>query len=510
MNHNVRNVVFITTDQQRSDTIAAHGNPHMITPALDRLAGEGVSFSEAFVCGATCVASRAALYTGMYAHNTGCYSFDRWSHNRTWVHELRDAGWRTAAIGKVHHGPAHDPMAFDDRVYAENFPNMRDWEDDYANYLKSGGHESGCRLLTQDGQWLRKYGSDVFPLPEEYHEDQFIGRMARRWIADYADDAPFYLHIGFQGPHDPFDPPQRFLDLYAGREIPMPRPDSGGFDARPPHYRRHMESILNDAGWDRAPAHGGWAMDLREAGPAEFARMRRHYFALVTQIDEQVGLIMDTLAARGMLDDTLVIFTSDHGDNLGDHGLMYKWLMTDQATRVPFIVRLPDGDRRSGAGGRSGVTDDLLFSQIDVGPTILEAAGLPVPQRLDGRSNLARLLDGDRSQAPKAVLCEDNYLTMYRTPDRKYIHYAGQPYAEYFDLAADPFEEHNLADDPARADEIAALRSRFLDELLVSRYLGSLPQIHEANGERRIWPQNHPEDPWVLHPGMKGNNRVRL
>ncbi len=508
MSHSIRNVVVIATDQQRADTIAGHGNPHVITPSLDRLAAEGVSFSQAFACGATCVASRAAFYTGMYAHNTGCYSFDEWAHNRTWVHELLDAGWRTAAIGKVHHGPAHEPMAFQDRIYAENFPNMRDWDDDYANYLKSGGHESGCRLITEDGRWLEKQGADVFPLPEEYHEDQFVGRMARRWIADYDSDAPFYLHVGFQGPHDPFDPPQRFLDLYADRDVPLPRPDAGGYDARPPQYRRHMESVLNDTRWDNPPGHSGWAMDLREAGPEGLARMRRHYYALITQIDEQVGLIMAGLADRGMLDDTLVVFTSDHGDNLGDHGLVYKWLMTDQAIRVPFIVRLPDGVR--GRAARSGVVDERLFSQIDVGPTVLEAAGLPVPQRLDGHSNLARFVSGDESQAPEAVLCEDNYLTMYRTLDRKYIHYAGQPHAEYFDLTTDPFEERNLADDPAHAGELAELRARMLDELLVSRYLGSLPQIGMEQGERRIWPANHPEDPWVLHPGMKGNNRTRL
>lgn len=508
MNHAIRNVVFITTDQQRADTIAAHGNAHMITPSLDRLVAEGVSYTDAFVCGATCVASRAALYTGMYAHNTGTYSFDRWSHNRTWVHELRDAGFRTAAIGKVHHGPAHDPMAFEDRIYAENFPDMRDWADDYANYLKSGGHESGCRLLTQDGRWMQKFGSDAFPLPEEYHEDQYIGRMARRWIADYDGRSPFYLHIGFQGPHDPFDPPGRFLDLYADRPIPQPRMDAGGYDARPPQYRRHMESVLNEDRWENAPSHGGWAMDLREAGPEDYARMRRHYFALVTQIDEQVGLIMDELARRGMLENTLVIFTSDHGDNLGDHGLMYKWLMTDQAIRVPFIVRLPDGSPVRDE--RSGVLDEALFSQIDVGPTVLEAAGLAVPQRLDGRSNLDRFLTGNPAQAPEGVLCEDNYLTMYRTRTRKYIHYAGQKFCEYFDLQADPFEEHDLSGSREHADELSALRATLLDRILVSRYLGSLPQVGLENGERPIWPANHPDDPWVLHPGTKGRNRIRL
>ena len=508
MSHRIRNFVIIKTDQQRADTIGAHGRPHMITPNLDRLADEGVSFTQSFACGATCVASRAAFYTGMYAHNTGCYSFDRWSHNRTWVHELREAGYHTAAIGKVHHSPRHDPMAFHDRIYAENFPDMTDWDDDYATCLKSGGHESGCRLLTADGRWLEKQCSDAFPLPEEYHEDQFVGRMACRWIRDYAREQPFYLHVGFQGPHDPFDPPQRFLDRYADREVPLPRADRGGLDARPPQYKRHMEAVLNDTRWDSPPSHAGWAIDLRTAGAAELERMRRHYYALVTQIDEQVGFIMDALAARGMLDDTLVIFTSDHGENLGDHGLMYKWLMTDEAIRVPMIVRLP------GPAGttvpRAGERDELLFSQIDVGPTILEAAGLPVPDRLDGASNLRRLLTGDPAQAPDAVFCEDNYLTMHRTLHRKYIHYAGQPHAEYFDLTNDPFEERNLFGDPAYEPEIVRLRSSLLDWLLCSRYHGSLSQVGLAGGSRAIWPANHPEDPWVLHSGMKGNVRIRV
>lgn len=116
------NIVLIEADQQRFDTIGALGNPHMITPNLDRLVKQGISFTNAFCCGATCISSRAALYTGMYAHNTGCYSFDPWGHNRTWLHEIRESGYRTAAIGKVHHSPSTEMMAFDDRIYSENFP----------------------------------------------------------------------------------------------------------------------------------------------------------------------------------------------------------------------------------------------------------------------------------------------------------------------------------------------------------------------------------------------------
>lgn len=508
----IRNFVVIVTDQQRSDTIAAHGHPHMITPNLDRLVAEGVSYTQAFVCGATCVASRAAFTTGQYAHNTGCYSFDEWSHNRTWLHELSEAGFHTAAIGKVHHSPSASPMAFHDRVHAENFPDMKNWRDDYANYLKSGGQQSGCRLLTGDGRWHEKFASDTFPLPEAFHEDQFVGRMATRWIDDYEDERPFYLHIGFQGPHDPFDPPERFLQMYSEREVPLPRPDRGGLAARPPQYTRQMEAIRNSTDWDRAPGHGGWSVDLRNATDDDYRRMRRHYYALVTQIDEQVGHIMEALRRRDMLRDTLVVFTSDHGDNLGDHGLMYKWLMTDEAVRVPMIVRLPDADAVSPPSGRSvqtippraGERDDRLFSQIDFGPTFLEAAGLPVPHRLDGRSNLSRFLTGDPSSAPEAVLCEDNYLTMYRTANRKYIHYAGQEHAEFFDLEADPHEEENLYPGGSHEQEILQIRSKLLDWLMVSRYHGSLPQIGRAGGERSIWPANHPDDPWVLHAGTKG------
>lgn len=498
-----RNILLIETDQQRHDTVGALGNPHMITPNLDRLVREGISFTNAFCCGATCISSRAAMYTGMHAHNTGCYSFDPWAHNRTWLHEIHDSGYRTAAIGKVHHSPSTAMMAFDDRIYSENFPQMQSWYDDYANYLKAEGQESGCKLITQDGRWMEKCCADVFPLDEKYHVDQFVGRMATRWISDYSDESPFFLHVGFVGPHDPFDPPERFREMYEGRDVPAPRYDERGLDGKPPWYKRHMEACLNSTNWARGPAHGSWAIDLRDKDVEDLKRMRRHYYAEITQIDEQIGRILAVLEERGLLEDTLVLFTCDHGDNLGDHELMYKWVMTDQAVRIPMIARLPDS-------AHAGTIDEELFTQMDIGPTILEMLGLEIPDRLNGSSNLHRIFDGDTGQAPDTVYCEDNYITMARTRDRKYIHYAGQEQAEYYDMVADPWEEQNLIDNPDYRDEIARTRAELLDWLLISRYHGSLPQIGRPNGTRRIWPGNHPEDPYVLHPGSIGNNIVKL
>lgn len=490
------NVVVIKTDQQRADTIAALGNPWMITPNLDRLVRESVGFSNAFCCGATCVASRGAFYTGQFPHNTGCYAFEPWTHNRTWLHEIKDAGYYTSAIGKVHHIPDTDMMAFDERVYAENFPNMKVSHDDYANYLKAEGQESPCRLLTQDGKWLDKCTSDVFPLEEKYHVDQYVGRMATRWINDYDRAEPFYLHIGFQGPHDPYDPPKRFLDMYAGRDVPLPHFDEQGLAGRPPHYARFMEATRNPNKFDIAPPYGVWASDLSGKSEEDLKRMRRHYYAKVSGIDFQVGMILDALEARGLLENSLVLFTSDHGDNLGDHEMIYKWLMTDQALHVPMLARLPGGER-------GGTLDDGLFTQMDVGPTILAALGLEVPQRLDGKSNWQRLADGDPSEIPERVYCEDNYLTMVRTKDRKLIYYAGQEHEEYFDLQSDPWEERNLAKNPDYAQEILQLKSQMLDWFSVSRYLGSLPHIKDPCGKRGIWPANHPHDPYVLSTGSK-------
>ena len=501
MHYTPCNIVVIKTDHQRHDTIGALGYPHMITPNMDRLVREGVSFTNAYCCGATCISSRAAFYTGMFAHNTGCYSFDRWSHNPTWLSDIKESGYHTAAIGKVHHSPAAAMMAFDDRVYSENFPEMRGWHDDYANFLKANGQESGCKLITRDGHWLDKCCSDVFPLEEQYHVDQFVGRMATRWIRDYEQETPFYLHVGFVGPHDPFDPPQRFLNMYTDRDVPAPHKDKGGLDAKPGQYKRHMESCLNSTNWEKQPNHSSWAVDLRGKSQDELKRMRRHYYAEITQIDEQIGQIIGMLEERGVLENTLIILTCDHGDNLGDHELMYKWVMTDQAVRVPMVVRLPGATR-------AGDIDDGLFSHIDVGPTLLDILDLPIPARLDGASNWQRIAKGDTSQIPEAVYCEDNYLLMARTADRKYIHYAGQPYGEYYDMKADPGEEENLIEQ--LPDEVLKVKSSLLDWLLVSRYHGSLPNIQTPSGKRSIWPGNHPEDPFVLHAGCIGNNTVKL
>lgn len=489
------NFIIIKTDQQRADTIREHGFPHMITPNMDQLAKESVSFTNAHCCGATCVASRAALYTGMFAHNTGVFSFDPWTHLRTWLHDLKDAGYHIAEVGKVHHEPLDEVdgramMAYDERYTAENFPMMYDW-DDYSNYLKAEGQPSPCKRIGELAQKNGRTGYVPFPLDEKYHVDNWVGRMTCRWLEDYNRDKPFFLHVGFVGPHDPFDPPQRFLDKYESSEIPAPVCSGREFDEKPPQHRRFMEGLKKEPDFNSHPMYGANKVDLFKMTEKEILEMRRHYYAKITQIDEQLGRIVSTLKSSGLLENTILIFTSDHGDNLGDHQLIYKWLMTEQTTRVPMMVRLPDG-------GCGGTVDRRLFTQMDIGPTILDFAGIDIPSYLDGNSNRKRIMDGDESEVPKMVFCQDNYLTMVRTETRRMVHYAGQAYGEYYDMENDPWELFNLWEDADSQKEIEALRMSYLSWREISTYLGSIERCKRGPGERRRWPAYFPNDPYFL------------
>jgi arylsulfatase A-like enzyme len=500
------NIIVIKTDQQRHDTIGALGYKHMITPNIDKLVDESVTFSNAYCCGATCVSSRAAFYTGMFAQNTGVFHFDPWTHIRTWLHDLKDNGYHIAETGKVHHFPddkveGREMMAYDERYTAENFPMMCDW-DDYSNYLKGEGQQSPCKVIGQNAKKGGRTGYMAFPLDEKYHVDNWIGRMSCRWIEDYDRDKPFFYHIGFVGPHDPFDPPQRFLDMYKDADVPAPKISGDEFETKPQQYKRFMDKqndFLHD--FDQGDGYGANCIKLNKMSVDDIKEMRRHYYAKVTQIDEQIGFIMDTLEKKGLLDNTIIVFTSDHGENLGDHQAIYKWLMTEQTTRIPMIIRMPGAKR-------GGTLDDKLFTQMDIGPTLLDFAGVNIPAYLDGHSNLQRTSEGDMSEAPDKVYCQDNYLTMVRTEKRRLVNYAGQPYGEYYDIENDPWEFNNLYDLPEYQDEIKQLKFEYLEWREISTYLGSGERVKRPPEFKRKWPAYHPHDPYVLQGAAKNKNKI--
>jgi len=443
------NIIFIITDQQRADTIRATGADWMVTPNLDQLAENAVAFTNAFCCAATCIASRSALFTGMYAHNTGVYTFNRWEHHRTWLHDFREAGYYLANIGKMHQRDAQ--MAFHERFIVENKSSRLKY-DQWNRYLWISGLNVPKRVDSIP-DWAKQLNSVEWPHEEKYHSDIFTGNAAISFIERWDQRSPLFLQIGFPGPHEPYDPPGQFLEMY--KDSPMPERifKDGELDTKPPEqtqFKKHFETN----GYDNC-------IDFTGATREDIDRMRRHYCANMTAIDEKIGQIFAALDAKGMLENAVIVFTSDHGDNLGDHDLPYKWFMYDSVTKIPLLIR---------TSNTVGRIDDALFSQIDLGPTLLELAGISIPSRLDGLPRVARIEDGKISDTPDAVFAEENYVVMIRTHTHKLVHYIDKPYGELYDLAEDPGEVCNLYDEPASKSIRQELETRLFAWLAHSTY----------------------------------------
>lgn len=427
----------------------------MSTPHLDKLAAGGCSFRSCHAAGATCTPSRAALFTGMYAHNTGCYSFNDWAHQRSWVEDLAANGYHCVNIGKMHLLPRDERGGFHERVIVENPTSTStdggQGDDAWGWHLARHGMKRPNFRNRTDPDWERKYQGVPWEWEEKLHSDVFTGDSAVAWIEQQGDDQrPTFLEIGFPGPHEPWDPLPRHLALYDGREESFPEPVDWphDFEQTPPQHEVLRATHANTSNEARINMPAATREDIR--------RMQKHYYAKISLVDEQIGRVIDALEKKGMLKNSVVILASDHGEMLGDHGLSYKWLTYDCVTNVPLIVR----DFRA-PEKRAEVTD--LVSLIDVGPTICEYAGLPKASRLEGRS-LTPYLKGE-SVAPRPyVFCEESYQLMMRSPERKLVYYHGQPECgELYDLTRDPHETRNRWHDPA----FAAIKQEMINDLFV-------------------------------------------
>ena len=483
-------IVLVMTDQQRFDTIAALGAAGYRTPHLDRLAREGVAFTHCYTTSPVCCAARCSLFQGQYPHTTGVYgNFDAWSP--TWVGSLADAGYHCVNIGKMHTNPYDTPGGFHQRFVVENKDrplfldeHPRAWYDEWDRALRDRGLTKPSRYTraAADPDGFRQaLGCFTWDLDADLHPDVFVGRTAAWWIRERQADAPLFLQIGFPGPHPPYDPTAEALAAFADTDFDTPTFTDAERVAQPPLHAGIRESMstfnVDSVAW-RA-----------DASADDLLRLRRHYAANLMMIDAEVGRIRDALAERGMLDNTVILFCSDHGDALGDHGHIQKWTMYDAAVRVPCIAWAP---------GRiaSGRCDDLI-QLMDLAPTILDLAGVPVPSHWQSVSLCERLVEdhwakGPPREAVYAELARDHlqraaeYALMRRDRRWKSVCYPGTEDGELYDLDTDPAERHNLWHDPAHADT----RGRLVAETLTWRALSA----HRAT--RRPTPK--PQQPMPL------------
>lgn len=434
------NILWITSDQQRWNTLGVYGNPYVKTPNLDRLANEGVMFNYAFSQSPICTPSRASFLTGMYPstiHASKNGAAD-WAEAAPLISKmLADAGYDGGLVGKYHLSTA---MA--------HKPEKRPKDDGYRVFWYSHSPYQGGSSNDYIS-WFKQRGTDIIALKNEYDYVPSKYHMTK-WATDRAIDFmnerrenPWFLSLNLYDPHVPLDPPQEYLDRYDIDKLPEPWVNDDDIKEK---------QKLNDILFQSRP---------KKYSPHENKLKLAQYLAQIDLIDENVGRLIDALKESDQLDNTLIIFTSDHGDMMGDHGLYKKGnRFYEGLVRVPLIFWYPGHFKED-------LKSDALVELIDITPTLLELTGLAIPERIQGKS-LLNLLKGKqdpnvhrefvRSEfydalMPKTEKGEENsFGTMLRTRRYKIVNYMDYDEGELFDLQKDPEEYHNLWNDPDYAD----------------------------------------------------------
>jgi arylsulfatase len=442
-------------DQLRPDFLGCCGGRSVQTPNVDALAARGVRFGQAYSLHPVCVPARASLLLGMHALRTGVLDNQHWvppdAERRarglaTWPELLAERGYYTAAIGKMHFYPWDERHGFQRRAIAED----KRWlhvRDDYWHFLHARGHRK-YHGKEHDGYFENK-GAIVNLLPWDLHVDRWVGEEACRFVEQHGRAGPFAMMVGFPGPHCPYDPCAEFLDGVDAAALPEPVPNAGNTPIL-------LEQTIAS---NRRPWNG---VDHAEFTRAQKLRVRAHYAAEVRQIDLMVGRIVDTLSAQGLLDNTVILFSSDHGDALGDQDLVGKSTYFQSSCHVPLIA--------AGPGIAPAVRDDLV-ALTDVTATLLALGGAAIPPHMDARP-LPGVVDGAVGRdhligaLAGAWMIQDGpwRLSKYATGETL-----------LFNLADDPLEQRNRAADPSAQPVF-----HHLDARLTQAVMAGLASSHAA------------------------------
>ena len=452
------NILFLMTDQQRWDAMGTSGD-WVRTPALDRIAREGVRFTQCVTTTPICIPARVTLATGRYPHNNAVWNnmdYTMPPDAPTWMRTLRDLGYRTSLFGKTHlHPHRGDLREREDLLRAYGLDDV----DEIGGPRASAKVMSHMTAMWQDKGLLDAYREDfaerfankphvVRPsvLPLEDYADVYVGQQAKRYLADYSRDEPWFCWVSFGGPHEPWDAPEPYASMYAPESMPPPVP-------RAP---------------DDHPRPRGWLDDRLERGAPDFdpgdeAAMRANYAGNVSLIDDQIGQILDVIEQRGELGNTVIGFTSDHGEMNGDWGLIYKMVFLDGSVRVPMLIRTPET-----AAAPAGRLSDALVENCDLGPTLVELAGGELPHRQFARSLVPAMEDEDAPHRD-AAMSEIRGEFMLMTTDWKMaLNREGSVYM-LFDRRSDRQETRNLAGRPEYKATEDELRLHLLERIAQSQ-----------------------------------------
>ena len=464
-----RNVLFITADQWRGDCLSAVGHPCVRTPNLDRLAQDGVLFRQHFAQAAPCGPSRASIHTGMYLHNhrSGTNGTPLDARHTNWALEVRKLGYDPVLFG-------YTDTSADPREYGANDPILTSYEGvlpgitpqvlmiaeprPWAEWLREKGYEipERCgelylrRREQAEPDW--EHGGEVpipLAIPAEHHDTAFMIEEVMRYVRARGQDS-WCVHLSLLRPHPPWIAPEPYNAYYPPAEVP-------GFN----------RAETREAEGEQHPWLRFQVDNVGYRAPDDERRMRRlkaSYYGLMSDVDDQLGRLIDYLKDAGQYDETLIIFATDHGEQLGDHWLLNKSGYFDESFHIPLIVR----DPRAESSGSRGREVTAFTENVDLMPTILEWLGGELPVQCDGHSLLPLLEKGERPQRwrreahweydfrdPVRATAETALgltshqcgLSVIRDERYKYVHFTAMP-ALFFDLALDPGERADRSNDP--------------------------------------------------------------
>lgn len=424
------NLLLVMVDQLAARFLPCYGHPVVRAPALERLADDGVRFTSAYTPSPLCAPARFAMMSGQLNSRIGAYdnASELAAAVPTFAHHLRAGGYHTCLVGKMHFIGPDQLHGFERRLTTDIYPADFGWTPDWDD------------AETRIDWWFHNMdsvlGAGVAEATNQLDYDDEVGFQAVRALRDLArsaDERPWMLTVSFTHPHDPYAMRQRYWDRYDHDAIDLPRVGRLPDEQLDPHSRRlrHMS-----------------AMDAVEITDDHVRNARHAYYAAISYIDDWVGTLVETLDTCGLADDTVIVFTADHGDLLGERGLWYKMCFFEGASHIPLVVAGPEI--------ASGEAPDHV-SLLDLLPTFLDLAGIDRSELADGES-IVPLLHGERQN--RSVVGE--YLAegavapilMIRRGDWKYVSCSADP-PQLYDIADDPDELVNLAADPAHAERVA-------------------------------------------------------
>lgn len=461
------NILLIICDQQRKGALEVYGNELISTANLSSIAEDGVVFDRAYTPHTTCTPSRCSILTGQYASTHGAYTIGTTlSSDALKVTDiLISNGYETYAVGKMHFSPVSTEGKF------ESWPNIMDeefWKQfdgphygfQHVQMLNRHTTESmSCR--EHYGIWLKEKGMDENDL-KRYFDDKFIGRWeiprnlhpsvfvsekACMFLEEHIQqrkEKPFFMWMSFQDPHNPHIVPAPYDTLVDPGDVIYKKYILGEFDNKPPIYQELYEKGMRNIHFSDK-----YGVPCASPAPPDREEVWRRSIAIhhgmVKLMDEEIGKVIKLLKDNGLYDNTIVIFTTDHGDYLGNHGFRGKGFPSfEEVYNIPLIIK-------SGTAKNHGLRSNAIISTIDLSPTILDIAGLSVPPEMEGISQKA-LLEGRKEKIRNATIIEDRavekgfYQKMIVTKKYKLVYYYGQSYGELYDLSADPDQYNNLWD----------------------------------------------------------------